>query len=92
MVHLRYNATRKQLSTSNTSQEIHILCCLNTKDKSSMPEYLKYRGHGCIYTPQPSLIPLLRDVDSTVKEVVNPTGFHMYKSELIKVYYCYSHK
>ena len=87
MLHLRYNATRiKELpSSSFVSQEILILQAINTKDKSSMPEYLRYRDRGYMYTPHPNFIPFFRDVDITVKEVVNTTGFQKYRNELIKV-------
>lgn len=80
MFHLRYKNMRK----SSTSQEIAILQAINTKEKSSMPEYLKYRDRGYMYTPHPTfIIPFIRDVDNCVREVVNPTGFQEHAGDLI---------
>ena len=67
------------------SQEIVILQAINTKDKSTIPEYLKYRDQGFMYFPHASFIPFLRAVDDCVKGVVNSDGLEENGSELIKV-------
>ena len=48
------------------SQEITILQVINSKDKSN---YLKSCDLGFMYFPHPTFIPMLRNVDSTLKEV-----------------------
>ena len=50
-----------------------------------MPEYLKYRDRGYMYTPNSTFIPFLCEVDNCVKEVVNQKGFQEYNDDLIKV-------
>ena len=50
-----------------------------------MPDYLQYRDSGYMYSPHPKFIPLFfRQVDTTVKHIVNPNGFEKH-GELIKV-------
>ena len=89
MLHVRYNKVKK--SSVTVSEEISILQAINTKDKSSMPNYLKYRDRGYMYTPHSTFIPFLRDVDKCVQEVVNPTGFQNHADEIVKVsWYMYS--
>ena len=87
MLHLRY----EQIKTApfnrkdSISQEITILQAINSKDKSAIPNYLQYRDLGFMYFPHPTFIPLLRHIDTTLKEVVNPLGMEKYGSSLIKV-------
>ena len=71
MLHLR-NKNKCIKSSSKISQEITIL---QAKEKSSMPEYLRYRDRGYMYTPHPSFIPFIREVDNFARETANPTGF-----------------
>ena len=88
------SSTSATSSNCNVSHEIKILQSINTKEKSNMPEYLKYRDHGYMYTPHPSFIPFFRDVDNCIREVVNPTGFQEHTHELVKVrcmYLCCSY-
>ena len=68
------------------SKQIKILNSINTKDKSAMPLYLKYRDRGHMFSPNPSFIPFFRSVDSCIKEVVNDQGFQKHGDELVKVY------
>ena len=89
MLKVRYKKHKKTASTSATcsslSDEIAILHAINTKDKKSMPEYLKYRDRGFMYSPHATFIPFFRDVDHCVQEVVNPNGFQHHTHELVKV-------
>jgi len=86
MLHLQY----KQIQTCRDDQrdvlslEISILHCMNLKDKSQIPDYLKYRDRGYMYFPYPSFLPLLREVDTSVKGIVNIDGLQQ-GDELIKV-------
>ena len=89
MLHVRYQS-KKKASTStrsihNVSHEITILQSIKATEKSNMPNYLKYRDRGYMYTPHPSFIPFFRDIDNCIKEVVNPTGFQHHSHELVKV-------
>ena len=94
MLHLRYEQikTAPFSKKDSISQEITILQAINCKDKSTIPNYLKYRDLGFMYFPHPTFIPLLRNLDTTLKEVVNPSGMEKYGSSLIKVtgsLYCF---
>ena len=53
------------------SQENVILQAINIKDKSTIPEYLKYQDQGYMYLPYASFIPFLRVIDDCVKIIVN---------------------
>ena len=55
------------------------------KDKSDIPGYLKYQGHGFMYFPHKVFIPFLQQIDASVKQVINPTSFSKHGSSLIKV-------
>ena len=68
------------------SQKICILQAMNTKDKSNIPDYLKYRDRGFMYFPHSSFIPFLRAVDDIVKGVVNSNGLEENGHNLIKVH------
>lgn len=91
MLKLRYQSRKRKgissASASSISQQIQVLHSINTKEKSSMPSYLKFRDRGFMYTPHPSFIPFFRGVDDTVREIVNPTGFQEYTNELVKASY-----
>ena len=88
MLHLRY----KQIKTApldrkdHISQEITILQAINSKDKTAIPDYMKYRDFGYMYFPHPTFIPFFRHLDTTVKEVVNPSGINTEGNNLIKVF------
>ena len=88
MLHLRY----KQIKTApldckdQISQEITILQAINSKDKTAIPDYMKYRNLGYLYFPHSTFIPFCRHLDTTVKEVVNPSGINMEGNNLIKVF------
>ena len=58
---------------------------MNSKDKVNIPSYLKYRDQGYTYSPDPILIPFLRELDTAVKEIVNLDGLHQEGDNLIKV-------
>ena len=88
MLHVRYNKIRRSQtdkSAATVSEEIFILQAINTKDKSHMPSYLKYRDRGFMYTPLPIFVPFIRNVDTCVQEVVNQAGFQTHGDEIIKV-------
>ena len=70
------------------SQKITILQAINTKDKSSIPGYLKYRDRGYMYFPDPIFIPYLQEVDTVLKQLVNSKGLNEYGADLIKVRIC----
>ena len=92
MLHVRY----KQIKTApldhkdQISQEITILQAINSKDKSAIPDYMKYRDLGYMYFPHPTFIPFFRHLDTTVKEVVNPSGINKEGNNLIKVFDAHS--
>ena len=69
-------------------QKITILQAVNTKDKSCIPGYLKYRDRGYMYFPDPIFIPYLREVDTILKQVVNSKGLNEHGADLIKVLPC----
>ena len=67
------------------SQKITVLQAINTKDKSCIPGYLKYRDRGYMYFPDPLFVPYLREVDKVLKQVVNSKGLNEHGADLIKV-------
>ena len=67
------------------SQEITILQAIKTNDKSEIPGYLKYRDQGYMYFPDASFIPLIRQIDHLVKEIVNKKKMGEDGGEIIKV-------
>ncbi|XP_065907351.1 uncharacterized protein [Dysidea avara] len=87
LLHLHYKEMKhcKDDQRNILSQEISILHCMNSKDKVSMPSYLKYRDQGYMYSPDPTFIPFLRQVDTAVKETVNPDWLHQEGDNLIKI-------
>ena len=56
---------------------------MNSKQKITMPDYLQYWDSGYMYSPHPKLIRFFRQVDTTVKHIINPNGFEK-NGELIK--------
>ena len=78
MLHVQY----KQIKTApfdhkdQVSQEVTILQAIDSKDKSTIPDYMKYRDLDYMYFPHPTFIPFFRHLDTTVKEVVNPSGIN----------------
>lgn len=61
---------------------------MNSKNKVSVPSYLKYRDQGYMYFPDPVMIPFLRELDTAVKEIVNLERLHQEGDNLIKVSMC----
>ena len=92
MLHCRYNGIRKcgDEKREIISLEIAVLQAINTRDKSSMPSYLKYRDKGYMYSPDVSFIPFFRAVDECIKEVVNEKGLEQHGDKIIKVH-CFKH-
>ena len=66
------------------SVEIFMLQAMKIKDKSSIPDYLRYRDKGFMYFPDNSLVPFLRNFDSILKEIVNEEGLRKHGDNLIK--------
>jgi hypothetical protein len=87
MLKLRYKNIRKCHTerAEIISLEISILQAINTKEKSSMPDYLKYRDNGFMYSPHHNFIPFFKAVDDIVKEVVTIKGFEEHGDQLVKV-------
>lgn len=91
MLHLRYKhiKTCRDDQRDALSQEISLLHCINSKDKTNIPQYLSYRDRGYMYFPDAVFLPFIRDVDTSVKEVVNLNGLKQEGENLIKVcLYC----
>lgn len=86
MLHNRYKAMKQELTTQKekTSEEIHILQALNTKDKEKVPNYLKYRDKGFMYFPREEVMPFLQEVDAAVKTICNEEGFRKYGKSLVQ--------
>ena len=87
MLHLRYKQIRscKDDSRDLLSQEIAILQAMLIRDKSQIPGYLKYRDRGYMYFPDPAFLPFLRNIDTTLKTVINIDGLQQEGDNLIKV-------
>ena len=60
---------------------------MNCKDKTNVPGYLRYRDHEFMYFPEKEFFPLLREVDTVVKTVVNFNGLKQEGDNLIKVFF-----
>jgi hypothetical protein len=88
MLHLRYRNIRKCSDTKREviSMEIKILHFINTKDKSSIPAYLKYRDQGYMYTPHHSFIEFIKNVDKTVQEIIKPAEFEEHGDQIAKLF------
>ena len=73
MLHQRYKSIKSCQNSQRDilSQEITVLQAINTKDKTKIPQYLRYRDRGFMYFPDISFIPFLRSLDEIVKEVIN---------------------
>lgn len=52
-----------------------------------MPEYLKYRDEGFMYSPIKESISFFRSVDDCVREEVNKSKFQDHGSNLVAVSY-----
>ena len=85
MLHCRYNEIRSLRNKNLMSIKISILQAINTKDKSDIPAYLKYQDCGYMYFPHKVFIPILQQVDTSVKKIVNLTSFNEHVCNLIKV-------
>ena len=87
MLKLRYKELKNCSRTDRNgiSIQISMLKAMNLKDKSGIPDYLKYRDRGYMYFPHGSLIPFLRSLDTVVKQSVNEDGFRKHGDDLIKV-------
>jgi len=87
MLHARY----EQIKTCGNdqrdliSQEISLLHCINSKNKTNIPQYLSYRDRGYMYFPDAVFLPFLRDLDTVVTEIVNLDGLKKEGDKLIKV-------
>ena len=66
------------------SIEITLLQAINTKDKSDIPDYLKYQDHGFMYFPHKVFIPFLKKVDQILKKVAN-TSLNEHRDNLVTV-------
>ena len=73
MLHQRYKQIKccQDAQRDIVSQEITILQAINMKDKTKLPQYLRYRDRGFMYFPDVAFIPFLRSVDETVKEMID---------------------
>ena len=87
MLKNRYNEIKKCPSSVRNvlSVEIFMLQAMKIKDKSGIPDYLRYRDKGFMYFPDSSLVPFLRNFDSILKEIVNEEGLRKHGDNLIKV-------
>ena len=63
-----------------------MLQAMNLKDKSSIPNYLKYHHRGFMYFPHHNLLPFLRHLDAVVKTAVNDDAFCKHRENLTKVF------
>ena len=61
---------KDEKKVGNIKKEITILHGMNSKQKITMPDYLQYRDSGYIYSQHPKFIPFLRQVDTTVKQLI----------------------
>ena len=93
MMQLRYKALKKctLIRRSEILKEIEILESMNDKKKECMPEYLKYRDKGYMYSPVKESISFFRAVDDRVREQVNEIGFQEHGSNLVTVSYSFIH-
>ena len=87
MLHLRYNQIKvcRDDQRDILSQEISLLQAVNSKNKTNISDYLNYRDRGYMYFPDQVFICFLRDLDSTIKEIVNVDGLQQEGDNLIKV-------
>ncbi len=74
MLHVRYKSIRTchESRRDQISQEITILQSINTKEKSAMPDYLRYRDRGYMYSSNATFIPFVpfvREVDNCVRDI-----------------------
>jgi len=71
MLHLWYNQIWlcKNELKDLVLQEIAIFQAMLFRDKSQIPDYLKYRDRGYMHFPDPALLPFLRKIDTALKTV-----------------------
>ena len=76
MLHLRYKQIKacRDDQRDILSQEISLLHCINSKDKTNIPQYLSYRDRGYMYFPDAAFLPFIRELDTLVTEIVNLDG------------------
>ena len=88
MLHARY----KHIQTCPidkkdiTSQEITLLQSINSKNKTHIPDYLRYRDRGFMYFPTESFLPFLQAVDTCVRKYTNSTSYQRHGSQIVEVY------
>jgi hypothetical protein len=92
MLHVRYKGIKRCASERRDilSKEIQILQSVNTKDKEKMPQYLKYRDMGNMYSPHEKFIPFFREVDECIKKVANEIGLQQHGDDLVEVKFLFS--
>ena len=86
MLHLHYKQIKSCVDSQRAKflEEIMILQAINIKDKSKIPQYLRYRDRGFMYFPDVSFIPFLRSIDEVVKGIMNKGRFEQDGSDIIK--------
>ena len=89
MLHQHYKVIKSCQDSQRDllSQEITILHAINTKVKTMIPQYLRYRDRGFMYFPDVSFIPFLRSIDEVVRKVVNTDTLQ--DEGIIQVFYLY---
>lgn len=87
MLHLRYKQIKscKDEERDVLSQEISVLQGMNTKDKTKIPGYLRYRDRGYMYFPDACFLPCIEEIDTLIKGIVNSDGLQQKGDDLIKV-------
>ena len=80
MLHLHYKQIKSCIGSQRAklSEEIMILQAINIKDKSKIPQYLRYCDK---YFPDISFIPFLQSIDEVVKGIMNKSRFEQDGSE-----------
>ena len=85
ILHNQYKQISSASDKNLMSIEISLLQTINTKDKSDIPDYLKYRDRGFMYFPHKVFIPFLQQVDQNVKKVTNLKSLNEHGDNLVKV-------
>lgn len=86
MLHLHYKQIKSCAGSQRAKllEEIMILQAANIKNKSKIPQYLRYRDRRFMYFPDISFIPFLRSIDEVVKGIMNKGRFEQDGSDIIK--------
>ena len=73
MLHLHYKQIKEctDMQRDKLLQEITILQAMVIKDKSNLPQYLKYPDRGFMYFPDVTFVPFLQSIHETVMRVVS---------------------